>query len=218
MASRNLAASCQLGTAHDHEVDPSQTELFEVGDVVRILEGYLREAGVETRYESPAVGLLAAEGRVTGVVTGPPNAAHAGYRSGTESGNTKEWTADAVIVSTGGSSYPNSGTTGDGWPWLRELGHTVMKVRAALAPMYLEADRVRPEWSGVALRDIVLKAREKKEVARWRGDLLFTHQGVSGPTVLGVSREVAERTGCTLEVDLRPDETPEALGELLLTQ
>ncbi|RYG37291.1 aminoacetone oxidase family FAD-binding enzyme [bacterium] len=187
-------------------------------DVVRILEDYLYEAGVETHFETPAVGLLASEGRITGVVTGPPAEAHKGHQGSARQGETKEWMADAVIVSTGGSSYPNSGTTGDGWPWVRDLGHTVVKVRAALAPMYLVAERVRPEWSGVALRDIVLKARDGKEFVRWRGDLLFTHQGVSGPTVLGVSREVAERPGSSLDVDLRPDETPESLTEILLGQ
>ncbi|MEI8283147.1 MAG: aminoacetone oxidase family FAD-binding enzyme, partial [Armatimonadota bacterium] len=103
------------------------------------------------------------------------------------------------------------------WKWMRTLGHSVVKTRAALSPVYL----VDPlaEFSGVALRDIVLKARTTKEVARWRGDLLFTHQGVSGPCALGVSRMVAEAleiAPVNLEVDLLPDVKEEALAERLL--
>lgn len=186
-------------------------------DVVHILEDYLREAGVEVRLETPTVGLRAEVGKIIGVATGSAHLAHKGYRSESE-GKTQIWEADRVIVATGGNSYPNSGTTGDGWPWLKELGHTIVKVRAALAPMYLAPDRLRADWSGVALRDVVLRARAPKEIARWRGDLLFTHQGVSGPTVLGVSREVAEGMPASLDVDLRPDATPESLSAWLLAQ
>ncbi len=168
-------------------------------DVVRILRTYLDDAGVDVRYETPATGLLLEERRVVGVAT--PKG---------------EIRGDAVVICVGGSSYPNSGTTGDGWPWARVIGHTVMPIRAALAPIYMELSPAPEEGlAGVALRDIVLKARAKnKELTRWRGDLLFTHQGVSGPTVLGVSRNVAEQKDpTTLDVDLQPDEGFESLGE-----
>jgi predicted Rossmann fold flavoprotein len=88
-------------------------------------------------------------------------------------------------------------------------------------PLYL--DPTPPaEWSGVALRDVVLKARRAgpdentpgKEIMRWRGDLLWTHKGVSGPTALGVSREVAEAIpeASRVEVDIVPDEAFEVLS------
>lgn len=120
--------------------------------------------------------------------------------------------ARAVILATGGSSYPNSGTTGDGWPWARTLGHTVVRVLAALAPMTLAEHNA--QRAGIALRDCVLKARQSKEIKRWRGDLLFTHRGVSGPCALGVSREVSEAMligPVTLQVDLLPDLTFEEI-------
>lgn len=165
-------------------------------DVVAILRTYLVDAGVEIRLETP----------VTGISPGVVKTAQG------------EITARSIVLATGGSSHPNSGTTGDGWPWMRALGHSIVKVRAALAPMYLEIDGMDPR-AGVALRDVVLKARQgTKEIARWRNDLLFTHRGVSGPTVLGISRVVTEHmeTGpVSLEVDLAPDETFEALGERL---
>jgi predicted Rossmann fold flavoprotein len=170
-------------------------------DVVAILRTYLDEAGVEVRLETPVTGIDAPHGAVVGVKVGDESIP-----------------ARRVVLATGGSSYPNSGTTGDGWTWARALGHTIVKVRAALAPMYMELDGM-DERAGVALRDCVLKARQAgKEIARWRGDLLLTHRGVSGPTVLGISRVVAERFAdgkVTLEVDLRPDESYEVVSEAM---
>lgn len=170
-------------------------------DVVGILRSYLEEAGVEIRLSSPVTGLVVEHGRVQGVQVGQERIA-----------------ADRVVLSVGGSSYPNSGTTGDGWPWAREVGHTVTKIRAALAPVYMEIEEADPR-AGVALRDVLLKARrEGKEIARWRGDLLFTHRGLSGPTVLGITRIVAEQMESgpvDLEADLCPDHPFESLGQVL---
>jgi predicted flavoprotein YhiN len=208
-------------------------------DVVAILEGYLEEVGVEVQRESPVTGLIVEDGRVVGAryrrVTERARRTEtqaAGYRAATAknllrelgavateaTGEEFELRADRIIVCAGGSSYPNSGTTGDGFAWARSMGHTVDRVHAALAPIYL--DPVVESRSGVALRDVVLKARQGKEVARWRGDLLFTHQGISGPNALGVSRAVEERMPdgpVALEVDLRPEDTFETLTESLLT-
>jgi predicted Rossmann fold flavoprotein len=132
--------------------------------------------------------------------------------------------AHTTILAVGGSSYPKTGTTGDGFRWCRELGHTLVPLRAALAPLYLVPDDCRPEWSGVALRDCTVRARRSapegsvgKELARWRGDLLYTHQGVSGPAVLEISGPVAsamEQSGATVEADLVPDQPEEALHSL----
>lgn len=125
--------------------------------------------------------------------------------------------AKTVILATGGSSYPVSGTTGDGYRWVQSLGHTVEKIRAALAPIYLI--KPLPEHSGVALRDCVLRARfEGKEVDRWKGDVLFTHHGISGPCALGISRVVTEKLEhgeVRLEVDLYPEISFEKLVEQL---
>lgn len=170
-------------------------------DVVAILRGYLDDVGVDVRLESSVKGIRAEDGAVTGVETDH------GFIA-----------CDRVVIATGGSSYPNSGTTGDGWAWAKALGHTIVPVKAALAPMYLDIDQ---DWSdrlsGVALRDIVLKARlGGKEIERWRGDLLLTHHGVSGPCSLGVSRVVAERKSegpITLDVDLMPDKSPEQVAQ-----
>lgn len=211
-------------------------------DVVAILHDYLSESGVKLYLNTPVEEILTENGKVVGVRTGKPFEANKGYKQpdrpqfGAKAllaeARTIEHDADSlneavircenVIIAAGGSSYPNSGTTGDGWVWAKALGHKIEKITAALAPIYLELDPFDPAKSGLALRDIVLKARQNgKELTKWRNDLLFTHQGVSGPTVLGISRIVAERIGfepVTLHVDLLPDVPHELLTEKLLKE
>lgn len=165
-------------------------------DVVAILQSYLVEAGVEVRFETP-ITAIRQHGAGWNLVAGG-----------------EEHKFDAVIVTVGGKSYPNSGTTGDGYGWLKELGHSIVPIKAALAPINLDPEPPKG-WPGVALRDVMVRARRSgKVIARWRGDMLFTHHGLSGPTILGISREIAESSGAesaTIEVDLAPDLAPEAL-------
>lgn len=182
---------------------------FDAKDVVAVLEAHLRDVGVTVRLDVTVSGVEVADGAVRGVTLA--------------SGEFIE--TNRLIVATGGSSFPATGTTGDGWRWMESLGHTLVPLRAALAPLYLEP--VPPaEWSGVALRDCVLRARvgnpdgtPGKERMRWRGDLLWTHKGVSGPVALGVSREVAEAipNDSIVEADFLPDEPFEKLSERILT-
>jgi len=164
--------------------------------VVALLTQHVLDAGVTVRYGASVTGLHVQNNRLCGVQIGE-----------------EFMPADRVVVCTGGSSYPATGTTGDGWRWLPNAGHSLVPLRAALAPLYLH--EAQTDWSGVALRGATLRARasrEGKEYARWTGDLLFTHKGVSGPTALGVSRDIAERenTGA-IEADLVPDTSFEDL-------
>ena len=207
-------------------------------DVVAVLKQLLDEVGVQVYLNSPVEELIVEGGKVSGVRIGHAETQiRQGAMAGTQYGakallsealnitddnrtiGVDELAADRIVVCAGGSSYPNSGTTGDGWKWLKGLGHTIVKTRAALAPIYLVEPHV--DLSGVALRNVVLKAKAAKEVARWEGDMLFTHQGISGPCALGVSRLVAEAleiSGVRLEVDLLPAAKEEALTERFLKE
>lgn len=174
-------------------------------DVVNYLTQYVAESGATVAFDTPVTGLdiVTVDGRP--VIRGAFS-------------DDQRFSAKTVIISTGGSSYPATGTTGDGWRWLRDAGHTIVPLRAALAPIYLED--VHTEWSGIALRDIVVKARsgEGKELSRWTGDLLFTHKGISGPCALAISRDITDYIDtpgktASVEVDLAPALSFEDLQE-----
>jgi len=177
------------------------TENYTARDVVGALSASVRAAGAFVMTNVPLTGIAIEAGRVRGVLAGE-----------------RLYEADRVVIAVGGSSYPDTGTTGDGWRWAANLGHKIVPLRAALAPLNLED--AHPDWSGISLRDVVLRARQGeggKEYVRWRGDLLFTHKGLSGPCALGISREIGERMasglrgGGIVEIDLAPDLTFEAL-------
>lgn len=177
------------------------------GDVVDALEAEMRAAGASVRLRAAVTSIREREGHVVGV------------RLADAPGEKAAIDARVVILATGGVSYPKTGTTGDGFTWARALGHTLVPPRAALAPLYL-AEPPPAEWSGVALRDSLLRVRDSagKLLGRWRGDTLFTHRGVSGPTALGVSAAAArgmESGQVSADVDLLPDETPESLTAAL---
>ncbi len=92
-----------------------------------------------------------------------------------------------VLVTVGGRSYPRTGTTGDGYPWMEDLGHTVTRPVPALAPLVVETPWVR-SLAGVSLWARVLAVEDGETVAERRRPLLFTHTGLSGPGPMDVSR------------------------------
>ncbi len=190
-------------------------------DVAAAMETILREAGVQIHLETPVSEVLVDGNEGSG---GEERGELVSRVSGVRLESGELLTTNHLILAVGGSSYPATGCTGDGWRWMGTLGHTIVPLRAALAPLYL--DPIPPaEWSGVALRDCLLRARVQnpdgvrgKERMRWRGDLLWTHKGLSGPTALGVSREIAEAipADSMVEVDVVPDIPQDRLNEQLV--
>jgi predicted Rossmann fold flavoprotein len=115
--------------------------------------------------------------------------------------------AKQFILATGGISRPETGSTGDGFSWLRELGHTVSEPSSALVPIIVVEPWIK-RLQGVVLSDIkitVLQNNEKQEARK--GKVLFTHFGLSGPTILNMSRDIGEllKYGeVSLSLDLLP--------------
>lgn len=198
-------AGMELYTRPDGRIFPVPPA--DAKDVVAVLENLIRAAGVKVWLDAPVGEILTESGAISGV----------------RLADGQEVPAERVILATGGSSYPATGCTGDGWRWVTALGHSIVRLTAALAPLYLDP-APSENFNGVPLRDCVLRARKRnpdgtggKERMRWRGDMVFTYKGVSGPVALGVSREIAEAMpeDSVVEADFLPDESFEALTERL---
>lgn len=123
-----------------------------------------------------------------------------------------------LILTTGGKSYPGSGTTGDGYQWAASLGHTIVPPRPALTPLTTSAAWVLA-LKGITLPDVTLTILGGgKKLASRKSSLLFAHFGLTGPAALDVSRVVSghpQPSSLTAEIDLLPDENEAQLGERL---
>lgn len=123
-----------------------------------------------------------------------------------------------LVLATGGQSYAATGTTGDAYPWLQALGLELVPPAPALVPLTSPAGWVR-ELAGLALQNVELRLMSAagKELARRRRPLLFTHQGVSGPGPMDLSRQVGREPGAfELRMDLVPDTSRDELREALI--
>jgi predicted Rossmann fold flavoprotein len=159
-------------------------------DIVSVFERLLKDQGVIIRTTALVESISAEQGTVIGVHMG---------------GNLIP--ASLVVLATGGASYPKTGTTGDGFRWAETLGHTIVPIHPALAPLILSPP-LPGEWSGISLRSGRLIAKsEGKEIASQDGDVLITHEGISGPATLEISRPVSVAMGrfpVTVEYDFFP--------------
>ena len=173
-------------------------------DVTRALERELKRRGVEVRLNARARSLDLEGTRVSGVTL--------------ENGQTLA--GNAVILCTGGCSYPSTGSTGDGYAWLRAAGHTVYPPLPSLIPLRSDAEWVRA-LQGLSLKNVRLTLKSgKKTLFTDIGEMLFTHFGVSGPLVLSASAYMAELAPeeARLSLDLKPGLTPEQVDARLLRE
>lgn len=180
-------------------------------DVRAALERIVRKAGVSVKLNSDVVGIgVNSENRVDAVL----------LKDG-------KIPADKIVLATGGKSYPLTGSTGDGYKFARELGHTVNNARGALVP--LTADReICSRLQGLSLRNVGIcfaDIESDKRIYEDFGEMLFTHFGVSGPTVLSGSAHLLRykridekiRLGkVVLRIDLKPALSFEQLDDRIL--
>ena len=127
--------------------------------------------------------------------------------------------ADAVILATGGVSYPATGSTGEGHRIAQALGHTVTPLRASLVPLRERGNRCQ-RMQGLSLRNVGLTVFEDdKKIHDGFGELLFTHFGVSGPLILSASAHMRRFDACRyrLEIDLKPALDADTLDKRLLS-
>lgn len=179
--------------------------------VVEALVRWNKARGVEIVRRARVKRLIVEAGSVVGVQldkgkpTGKQSATGPGLRAQTH-------TAAAVIVATGGASYPGTGSTGDGYRIAQDVGHRMVPIRPALVPLETAGD-VAAKLQGLSLRNVRVSVLidGKKQVQAF-GEMLFTHFGVSGPIILTLSGRIVDALGAGHRVDISIDLKP-ALDE-----
>lgn len=178
-------------------------------DVIAALSAALREQHVEVFLHTKVKRLLLGEREEEKCVTGVELADHTKMH------------ADAVIVATGGISYPSTGATGDGYRMAEESGHKMVSPTPALVPMEMKEPWVR-DLQGLSLRNVRMSVtRGKKKLYEDFGEMLFTHFGVSGPLVLSASGCIPAKAfdqELSMTIDLKPALDVEQLDHRILRE
>ncbi len=184
-------------------------------DVLKCFTKKLKELQVEIKYHTQVTAILVERNKdMTKVVAVETN--HG------------KMEAERVILATGGKSYPLTGSTGDGYELARELGHTITTIRPSLVPLESYDKNTCQQLQGLSLKNVGIKLQDKetqKDIYKDFGEMLFTHFGVSGPTILSSSAHLVRykqiqgklaNQKIDLNIDLKPALTEEKLEERIL--
>lgn len=193
-------AGLRLKTERGNRVFPQSDKS---SDVIGALLAMMKKEGVQIHLQTQVEGLVIDNGVCTGVRVG---------------GHVRN--SDCVIVTTGGLSYPTTGSTGDGYKWARQSGHEITDLSPALVPFEVkELDTVK-ELQGLSLKNVeAVIYGGKRELYRDFGEMLFTHFGVSGPLLLSASSfgaKAIKKQPLRLSIDLKPALSPEQLDDRIL--
>ena len=197
-------AGCHLKTERGQRVFP---ESDHSSDILRALDRVMQKAGVKIRLNSEVeeVFIDNEKKQILGVTL------H----------NREKIMADRVIIATGGISYVLTGSTGDGYRFAREAGHSITKLSPALVPFNIEEDWCK-QLQGLSLRNVEASiAVEGRNIYSDFGEMLFTHYGVSGPLMLSGSSYYVHKAGnrpAKLYIDLKPALTQEQLDKRILRE
>jgi len=157
-------------------------------DVVDALEKELKKLGVRV-INCRVTKILVDDGVCTGVIAGG-----------------KEYNSQSVLIATGGKSYPNTGSTGDGYKLAESVEHTITPIYPSLVPL-VSVEKYCSEMMGLSLRNVSVKLYDgEKLIYNEQGEMLFTHFGVSGPLILSASSHIRkmERGRYKIKIDLKP--------------
>ena len=190
------ASGCELKTERGNRVFPVSDRAQSVLDA---LVSRMKSARVTVK-TGRVNAICTDENGVTGVKTG------------------KEfYPCKRVILATGGASYPTTGSTGDGYALASELGHTIVEPQGSLVPLETAGHDCQ-DMQGLALRNVAVKLLSPKGKAVYKdfGEMLFTHFGISGPTVLSASAHIGKGDGWKLAIDLKPALEEKKLDDRIL--
>ncbi len=162
-------------------------------DVVKALVDWVKGQGVKLHLGSSVQQLIIEDNQVVGVRIVSLGA---------------EYQAESIIITTGGVSYPATGSTGDGYRLAKAVGHTIIPIRPALVPL-TTAGAIARRLQGLSLRNVAVRILiDGQKRAEMFGEMLFTHFGVSGPIILTLSRQVVDalrrKSEVVLAIDLKP--------------
>ncbi len=167
-------------------------------DVVKALERWVKDLGVEIRYSTTLIDIVVENGRITGVKT-----------------NRENISCTSLIMATGGATYPLTGSTGDGYRLLEKLGHTLTPLRPSLVPL-LTSPKIPSELNGLQLKNIKTRLFiDSKRKEEQFGELYFVDSALSGPVILTVSLTAVDALRRKLKVSLLLDLKP-ALSDIQL--
>ena len=181
-------------------------------DVLMAFENELKKAGVKIKLNSNVKEIEALENERFKVVLE----------------NSEKIEADKLIIATGGKSYPGTGSTGDGYKFAIKFGHTVTAIKPSLVPVKIKEKEDCKSLQGLSLRNVSIKIKDiekKKIIYEDFGEMLFTHFGVSGPTILSGSahlirykniEELLKEGKIKIYIDLKPALTEEQLNQRIL--
>ncbi len=159
-------------------------------DIIKALEKALRWASVKVNLNTSVEEIVKIENKVTGIKV-----------------DGKEVSFDAVVVATGGISYPATGSTGDGYKFAKNLGHSVISPVPALCGIVVKGEELKP-LQGLSLKNVTLSAWLKEKIIYKSdiGEMLFTHFGISGPIVLSASSHINRQdfSNLKLVIDFKP--------------
>ncbi|CUN52864.1 MULTISPECIES: NAD(P)/FAD-dependent oxidoreductase [Clostridium] len=177
------------------------TKSDKADEVIELLKNDLEKNKVKIRYNTMVSDLIVENEDIKGVVTSY------GERI----------LGDKVIITTGGKSFPNTGSDGTMYSILEKYGHTITPIYAALIPLVIKEDFVK-SLQGVAMKDVVVSAKLKKKKIEKFGDMLFTHFGISGPAVLKLSsyitKALSERE-VEVSLDFLKDKSKDEISQIM---
>lgn len=193
-----LSGKIKLKTERGNRVFPLSDK---ASDVTKCLCAYAEEAGAKIKLNEKVLSINAADGKIVSVVT-----------------DKATYPCDNVIVCTGGLSYPSTGSTGDGYAFAKSFGHTIISPVAALSGVNLKGDFYK-NLQGLSLKNVAISVvNGKKKIYSDFGEMLFTHFGVSGPTIISASSFINRLNLCGvyISLDLKPALTEEQLDARVL--
>lgn len=182
-------------------------------DVLEALLNWVRSQGVQIMTHHRVTDLLITNNRITGVEA---------INTVTDKSKPKAIPASAVVLATGGASYPGTGSTGDGYRLAQTVGHTIVPIRPALTPL-VTGGTIAAQLQGLSLKNVQASVwSEGKKLAQEFGEMLFTHFGLSGPIILTLSKiavdHLNQQKEVTISIDLKPALDIPTLDQRLLRE